>query len=163
MRGFLTLLLVFGFQIVSAQSGFINNPTVIGNGGGTWIQGDYNLSFTVGEVSIETLIQNQTIFTQGFHQETYEITQVNEFYNDFDISVFPNPTKDIINIDCGLANAKGDLYVKDMEGSIVYFLLDFSTNQIQSIDFSKFSTGVYFIEIALNSKNKMVYQIQKLN
>ena len=163
MKGLLTILLIFGFQIGFAQSGFVNSPTVIGNGGETWTQGDYNLSFTLGEVAIETFIQSQTIFTQGFHQESYEITQINDLDKNLDISIFPNPTKDIINIDCNLPNVKGDLYIKDIQGSIVFFLLNFSTNQIQSINFSKFSTGVYFIEIALNSKNKTVYQIQKLN
>ena len=163
MRAVLTILLVFGCQAGFAQSGFVNSPAVIGNGGETWIQGDYNLSFTLGEVAVETFIQSQTILTQGFHQETYQITQIHELDKAFDVSIFPNPTTDIININCNLANAKGDLYVKDIKGSTVYFLLNFSTDQTQCIDFSTFSTGVYFIEIALNSKNKTVYQIQKLN
>lgn len=163
MRAVLTILLVFGCQMGFAQSGFVNSPAVIGNGGDTWTQGDYNLSFTLGEVAIETFIQSQTILTQGFHQETYQITQINETDKAFDISIFPNPTTDIININCNLVNAKGSLYVKDINGSTVYFLLNFSTDQTQRIDFSQFSTGVYFIEVVLNSKNKTVYQIQKLN
>ena len=57
MKGLLTILLIFGFQIGFAQSGFVNSPTVIGNGGETWTQGDYNLSFTLGEVAIETFIK----------------------------------------------------------------------------------------------------------
>ena len=163
MRVALTILLVFGCQVGFAQSGFVNSPTVIGNSGETFIQDNYNLSFTIGEIAIQTFTQNQIILTQGFHQEDYQITQINELNNNFDINIFPNPTKDIINIDCNITNSKADLYIKDTRGAIIYFLLDFSTNEIQRIDFSQFSPGVYFIEIELNLKNKTVYKIQKLN
>ena len=81
MRAVLTILLVFGCQMGFTQSGFVNSPAVLGNGGETWTQGDYNLSFTLGEVAVETFIQSQTILTQGFHQETYQITQINEYNN----------------------------------------------------------------------------------
>ena len=64
MRAVLTILLVFGFQIGFAQSGFVNSPAVIGNGGETWPQGDYNLSFTLGEIAIETLE-----ITEELHQQ----------------------------------------------------------------------------------------------
>ena len=163
MKILLTSILIFTFQVSFGQSGFINSPIVIGNSGETWIQSNYNLCFTVGQIVIETHAQNQTIFTQGFHQDSYQITQLNDLNTDFDVNIFPNPTSDIINIDCNVDNERGDLYIKDMKGSIIYFLLDFPTNNKQILDVSKFSTGVYVLEIILNSKTKIVYQIQKLN
>ena len=163
MKIFLTSILVFTFQVSFGQAGFINSPMVIGNSGETWIQGNYNLCFTVGQIAIETQNQNQTILTQGFHQDYYQITQLNDLNTNHDINIFPNPTSDIINIYCNIDNARGDLYIKDMKGSIVYVLLDFPTNKKQILDFSKFTTGLYVLEIILNSKTKIVYQIQKLN
>ncbi|MAZ58040.1 MAG: hypothetical protein CMP56_01335 [Flavobacteriales bacterium] len=163
MRILLTSILIFTFQISFGQSGFINSPMVIGNAGETWFQNDYNLSFTVGQIAIETYSQNQTIFTQGFHQDSYQITQLNNLNTNFDISIFPNPTSDNINIDYNINNARADLFIKDIRGATIYYSLDFSTNKRQTIDISKFAPGVYVLEIILNSKNKIVYQIQKLN
>ena len=50
----------------------------------------------MGELVIETFIQQETILTQGFHQEDYHITQIIET-NNHNISIYPNPTKNIIN------------------------------------------------------------------
>tara|TARA_Y100001968_G_C19168896_1_gene624624 strand:+ start:96 stop:587 length:492 start_codon:yes stop_codon:yes gene_type:complete len=163
MRVLLTSILIFTFQIGFGQLGFINSPMVIGNAGETWIQNDYNLSFTVGQIAIETYSQNPTIFTQGFHQDSYQITQLNDLNTNFDISIFPNPTSDHIYIDYNIDNARADLFIKDIRGATIYYSLDFSTNKRQTLDISKFSSGVYVLEIILNSKNKIVYQIQKLN
>lgn len=163
MKVLLTSILILVFQFGAGQSAFINSPMVLGSAGQTWSQGNYNLSFTVGEIAIETYIENQTILTQGFHQDIYQITQLNDLNTTYDISVFPNPTSNIINIDYNIDNARADVLVKDMKGSIIYFSLDFPTNKRQLLDISKFSPGVYVLEIILNSKNKIVYQIQKLN
>ena len=163
MRLLLTLILIFTFQIVFGQAGFINSPMVIGNAGETWVQNDYNLSFTVGQIAIETHSQYPTIFTQGFHQDSYQITKLNNFNNNFNISVFPNPASDNINIDYDTYNARADIFIKDIRGATIYYSLDFPTNKRQTLDISRFSAGIYTLEIILNSKNKIVYQIQKLN
>ena len=56
------------------------------------------------------------------------------------------------------------LPIKDIRGSTMSFLSDFSTNETKSIQLSQFSQGVYFIEILLkNAQKKIVYQIQKIN
>ena len=163
MRVLLKSILIFTFQMAFGQSGFVNSPVVIGSGGETWTQNDYNLSFTVGQIAIETYSQNQIILTQGFHQESYQITKLNNLNTNFNISVFPNPTSDYITIDYNIENARADLFIKDIRGAIIYYSLDFLTNKRQTLDISKFSPGIYVLEIILNSKNKIVYQIQKLN
>jgi len=135
----------------------------IGNAGETWMQNNYNLSFTVGQIAIETHSQSPTILTQGFHQESYQITNLNNFKTNFDISVFPNPASENINIDYNIQNARADLFIKDIRGATIYYSTDFPTNKRQTLDVSRFSAGIYILEIILNSKNKIVYQIQKLN
>ena len=46
-----------------------------------------NLSFTVGQIAIETYSQNPTIFTQGFHQDSYQITQLNDLNTNMYVSM----------------------------------------------------------------------------
>ena len=111
---------------------------------------------TKTHVFIEIILSSKNI-------ASYQITQLNNLNTNFDISIFPNPTSDNINIDYNINNARADLFIKDIRGATIYYSLDFSTNKRQTIDISKFAPGVYVLEIILNSKNKIVYQIQKLN
>ena len=71
--------------------------------GGQWIQGDYNLCFSLGEIAIETHISNSVILTQGFHQESfYEIVELDKDISKHNIKIYPNPTENSININCNV-------------------------------------------------------------
>jgi len=148
-----------------AQTETITSPMVISNAGDTWIMNDYNLSFTLGELAIETFLQNDIIFTQGFHQEDeYAIIDITENKQVNSITIFPNPTQDELHINFETKGDYASLSIKDITGSTMSFLSDFSTNETKSIQLSQFSQGVYFIEILLkNAQKKIVYQIQKIN
>ena len=164
MRIIFIIILIIGWAPISAQSNFILSPSVLSNAGGVLATNDYNISFTIGEIAIETFDNaGSYVFTQGFHQDNYQIMDVLENNYDFKVSVFPNPTLGLLNINCQVLNQSGDLYVKDIHGRIIYSLLGFSTNEIQLLELSKFSQGVYFIEILINSNKKTIYQIQKIN
>ena len=162
MRIIYTFLVVLLLNNLYAQTETINSPFVISNAGDTWIQNDYILCFTLGELVIETFIQQETILTQGFHQEDYHITQIIET-NNHNISIYPNPTKNIININCNLKNGFANLFIRDVRGSIIHTLSEFPTSETQFIELSHFSQGIYFMEIILNSEERIIYQIQKIN
>ena len=69
----LVIVLCFFSSLGFSQTGFLTTPQVISTVGGNWIQNNYNLSFTVGEIAIVTHIEQSTILTQGFHQENYQL------------------------------------------------------------------------------------------
>lgn len=163
MKHLFSILVFLGLTMCYSQSPIINSPIVIGSGGDTWVQDNYNLSFTIGELAISTFSEGEIIFTQGFHQENYVITQIDDYIKDISVSIFPNPTQDIINIKGDLGNQKASLYIKDTKGSVLYSLLDFTGNQTQQINLNSFAQGVYFLEIISESQNKTVFQIQKIN
>ena len=89
MKILLTSILVFAFQIGFGQSGFINSPMAIGNAGETWIQSNYNISFTVGEIAVETYTQNQTIFTQNSHEVEDSILYIHHYCFEPFVNQFP--------------------------------------------------------------------------
>jgi hypothetical protein len=62
--------------------------------------GDYHqnssgsISYTIGELAIETFSKTNNILTQGFHQTNLIAVAINELKGlDFEISAFPNPGK----------------------------------------------------------------------
>ena len=79
----------------------------------------YILCFSVGELVIDTKIQEGIILTQGFHQEeNYQITAINEILNNYVINMYPNPTSGILNIHSNEA-IYADIEIKDIRGGIV--------------------------------------------
>ena len=164
MRQKVIILIFIVTQICFSQTEFVTTPSVIASGGDVWIQNNYNLSFTIGEIAIETFNEyGDPILTQGFQQDNYEFNIIAELIDSPSTVVFPNPTKDVLNILFHKPGINGDLYIKDLNGRSIYSKLNFSTNTSQSINLSSFSQGVYFLEIVLKSNNKIIYQIQKIN
>ncbi len=162
MRIIFICLFYYCFGSLCAQSNMINSPFLISSAGETFIQTNYNMCFSVGEIAVETLMQSDAVLTQGFHQENYEISQINELENNHKISIYPNPTQDILQINCNISTPV-DLKIIDIKGSIISSLLKAPGAETQLIDLSKFSQGVYFLEIIINTNSKQVYQIQKFN
>jgi len=164
MKLIFTTILIVLLGPMYAQSDFMTTPSVLSNSGGSWATNNYNISFTLGEIAIETFDNYEDyILTQGFHQDNFQIIDIIENNYDFQVSVFPNPTSGFLNINCQIENKRGDLYIKDINGRIIYSLLNFSTSKNQLLDLSQFSKGAYFLEIFINSTQKIVYQIKKIN
>lgn len=163
MRGFYIVFLFLLTQSICAQLDItINSPFLVSSAGNTWSQDNYILCFSLGELVIETKAQQNTILTQGFHQENhYQITNLEDELNHYQINIYPNPTSDILNVYCS-ESFKANIEIKDARGCTV-FSNEAQMNNNYSIDMSHFASGVYFLEILLPTSNKQVYQIQKFN
>ncbi|MEE4196213.1 MAG: T9SS type A sorting domain-containing protein [Bacteroidales bacterium] len=60
---------------------------------------NYSVSWTLGEIAIETLESSSIILTQGFQQGYFEITSVDEIpATNLSLNVYPNPAIDYIYI-----------------------------------------------------------------
>lgn len=102
--------------------------------------GGYSLSWTMGEVIIPTLNFPDNDVTQGFHQPNVHVLSVNEFTSDMEISVYPNPTSDLLNI----SSSKESLVeLRDAQGKLVE---TYKVNTLtSSIDVSMFERGTYML------------------
>jgi len=161
MRTIYTFLFWSSFSFLFAQSSIIT-PQLISSSGGTVTQDNYNLCFSLGEIAIETFVQGESVLTQGFHQENYQISMISEVPENAIINIYPNPAKDIIYIDGNTEKTLG-LKIKDMNGRELFSSLETSGLENQTIDLSHFSSGIYFLEIYFKTNNKQVYKIQKFN
>ena len=64
-----------------------------------------SLSWTIGEIAIETYVTDDIILTQGFNQANIIITGVTEeLSTDYKLTIYPNPAKDIFTIKAELEN-----------------------------------------------------------
>jgi hypothetical protein len=147
-------MLIPAVTMVSAQE-------VVSSAGDTQSAAGYEVSWTVGEAVIETLIAGSNILTQGFHQTKLTVTAVSELLiPGLDIKVFPNPTQDFITVH----------FSEYIEGS-TYFLYDFSGKLLENklihsadmeINMKNYASGQYILKLATKSLQPIqTFQIVK--
>ncbi|MFA6923904.1 MAG: T9SS type A sorting domain-containing protein [Bacteroidales bacterium] len=130
------------------------SPEVIASSGEYFIGTNATLSWTLGEPVTETFTGTNNILTQGFQQK-YDIATIQEENkNTYQISVFPNPTKDVLNviINLGLDN-KYTTQLFDMQGKLL--VSNSFTGNSESINMNPFTSGNYLLRIN-NSKGEII-------
>jgi hypothetical protein len=127
---------------------------LLGSGGDIFINQEYRLEWSLGELSTETYSNSSLVLNQGFHQGKFLITAVesNKDLN-FNIEVYPNPTNDFISLKSEFPETENVQYVlTNVSGKIL--LSGIIKNPIEQIDFSKLESGVYFL--TLKHRNQLV-------
>ena len=138
--------------MVSAQE-------VVSSNGDTQSAAGYEVSWTVGEAVVATLIGGSNTLTQGFHQAKLTITAVSELlFPGLEIRVFPNPTQDFITIHFSE-------YVEDSRYSLYDFTGKLLENKLISsddteINMSKYASGQYILK--LTNKSRQTIQTFKI-
>lgn len=152
MRSILFLFLCFPLFIF----GQVTTPTVITNSGGTFSNSSVIMDFSIGELAVQTL-QNNEILTQGFHQGDLKVTTA--LINlGIKTKIYPNPTTNFIIVELE-KNVNADIKVYDINGKIVIEDKLNDENQKQ-LDFSFLKQGNYLLNINIADKQS-VYQINK--
>ena len=149
-----TILLFMGFSM------FTYGQEVISTQGEEYTGSDLSLTFTIGEVVIDTYDGTNFTLTQGFHQPLLDFTTGITFTELSGISVYPNPTADFISLN-----------LQQLEDDLVYELYDtkgrlFAKQDIENVntivDFKEFASGAYILLIRDKQANKFnTYQIIK--
>ena len=73
------------------------------------------------------------------------------------LSVFPNPTSDIINIKANINLVINKLYIYNLNGR----LLKESTTDLNKINISELSKGIYLLKVVSNEDKTAVFRIIK--
>ncbi len=135
-------------------------PEIIASSGDYFASTNLKLNWTLGEMVTETYSFGGEILTQGFQQANFLYTSIVENAENNEITIFPNPFSDIINVNTG--EYKGlQLMIYDLNGSVLIEKKVAKSN-IQ-LDFSSFSPGLYFMRIGDGQKEMKVFKIQKIN
>jgi len=143
---FMPFLFLLSFS-VSAQ-------TVISSAGKTTINGNYNVSWTVGETVINTLSAGGTILTQGFHQPLLiEILPTGiEKGLLLDMIAYPNPAFDKVLFKGGDPSGIYHVRVVDKLGRVL--LQKTLPASDLEILVEGYNNGTYLIEVVEDKTNK---------
>lgn len=141
--------------------GFANAQQVISSSGNALKNSAGSLSFTLGELVIDTKNAGATTITQGFHQTKLTITAINVLREQkISISAFPNPTNDFVN----LKIEKGEIRdigftLFDLHGKVLSNQKIESTNT--EVSFSGYNSGNYLLKVIQKGKEIQTFKIVK--
>ena len=132
----------------------VSAQTVISSAGKTTINGNYNVSWTVGETVINTLSAGGTILTQGFHQPLLiEILPTGiEKGLLLDMIAYPNPAFDKVLFKGGDPSGIYHVRVVDKLGRIL--LQKTLPASDLEILVEGYNNGTYLIEVVEDKTNK---------
>ena len=118
------------------------------------------LDYTIGEVVILTGTDGKNDVTQGFHQPVFEITNIETIEISFEVSIYPNPAVELLNIQFEEVDKGSRFELYDANGKLLI------TREINdhnmSLPFNEYETGLYFISF-ISSDNQLLktFKIQK--
>lgn len=147
---YIFLLVVLSF-ISYSQS--ISRHVIVSDG--DWYSNSNgSLSWTIGEISVETYSNIPNVLTQGFQQpDSLMFTSINELDKDFGFSLSPNPTKDFVFIKTN-SNKEFKLKILDVAGKIIFVKEDCIGSE--KIDLTQFPVGVYSLSISNSVSSKKI-------
>lgn len=111
------MILMVSISATWAQS---ISPEVVASAGGHFQNGSVQLSWTLGEVMIDTYSSSGNIITQGFHQTDLTVTSVEQTNAvSLDVNVFPNPTAQDLNVDVRGDHVPLAITLYDLNGKLI--------------------------------------------
>ncbi len=152
MKKYVFILLSCFLSFLSfGQNDTISSYVIATAGGDTTVNG-VSVSWTLGEVAIETIANDDStlILTQGFQQGYFEITSIGEpLSNNFILKIYPNPASEFVWVALESEEIKDaivELY--DMEGKLVY---NSKLNVVEGpnkIELNRLSSSQYILRIS---------------
>lgn len=140
----LVLFSLFATISVSAQE-------VVSTQGDSYSNGSANIDFTIGEVIINTGPDGTNVITQGFHQTNWNLVGLEDFAPNYEATIFPNPTEDVLNIRTStFENVTYTLY--DAQGKLI--LQNILSAEQTPIQVSQLAPGAYSLELIFEEGNK---------
>jgi hypothetical protein len=160
-------LLLLGACIFFCILGFSQsrNLEMIPTASAVFTSSETILSWSIGENGIETFTNCDLVLTQGFHQPSLKITQIDEPNSvDLQLTVYPNPIKDFLTISiqspdeisctAGLYALSGKLLKnKEIKGKTI----------LEKMDLSTYPPNLYILKIVgRNGQFLQTYKVQKI-
>lgn len=124
-------------------------PDVLASAGDHFSNPSGQLSYTLGELLIETETAGSNIITQGFHQPDLLITSLTSFDPVVSANVFPNPANLFFNVRVTGTTDPVQILVFDTQGKLMQQQTA-TAGSTERMDASTLPAGIYFIRITGN-------------
>jgi hypothetical protein len=156
LQFFTSGLLAF-FLIIAA----VNGQEAVVSAGNFHENENLSISWSLGEVAIETFVAGDLVLTQGFQQPTITVVSVEDLPGfDLQVKAFPNPATDILNILIENANEQTVSFrLYDMSGRVL--ISDKMHSLSRQLSFSEYESGVYFLQMQLEGEPAKIFKIVK--
>lgn len=154
MRLILLLLLFVYGQLLLAQE-------VVATAGGTLGNSNGTMSYTIGEGVAQTLTKGDKTLTQGFHQTTVQVIPISKKKDlDFSITVYPNPTSDLLTVKVEKEDVSGIQFLLfNMNGQLI--MQKNMENNETSVSVTQLSTGFYLLKVQAGPIELRTFKIVK--
>jgi hypothetical protein len=132
---------------------------VVPSQGDTYTNSSISMDFTIGEVIINTVTDGSNDLTQGFHQTSLIITNVEDLETNFLVNLFPNPTAEMVTL--SIEKYQGVTYrLFDAIGKLLKEALVTESNT--TVNVSDYPKGAYLLTLT-EAENKKIktYKIIK--
>ena len=139
----------------------IQAQEVVATAGSTLANSSGSISFTIGEGVASTLTNGDKTLTQGFQQGNIFVSMVSELKDlDFSISVYPNPTSDVLTINLTKEDVTGIQYLLfDINGRLLSQKNLVSSET--SVAVNHLLNGLYIIKIQDGMRELKTFKIVK--
>lgn len=152
-RHTLVLFSFFASLAVTAQE-------VVATQGESYSTASANIDFTIGEVIIATGTDGTNDLTQGFHQTNWNFLGLEDFAPNYEATIFPNPTSEVLNIrTSAFENVTYTLY--DAQGKLV--MQDILSAEQTPIQVSQLAPGSYTLTLNNETQNLKTFKLIKHN
>lgn len=153
------IIIIVAFIIYISTICFAQEAVV--SGGNYHENSSGSISWTLGELVSETLRAEDVVLTQGMQQPTLTVTSVEEHPDlDFRITIFPNPTREFVNIKIDadyFENLRYELY--NFKGLIIeQKRID---SEVVNVSMHNLDPAVYFLRIIQDNKVLKIFKIVK--
>ena len=144
------------FSLLAAGS--VSAQEVVSTQGDSYSNGSGSIDFTLGEVIIATGTDGTNDITQGFHQTNWNFVGLEDFAPNYEATIFPNPTSDVLNIKTSsFENVTYTLY--DAQGKLV--IQNILSAEQTPIQVSQLAPGAYSLELIFEEGNKGPQSLSK--
>ena len=151
------VIIFLTFFIIGMNNVF--SQEVVATSGETNTNSTNHVSWTIGEIAIETVESASNSLTQGFHQTQLIVTALDELTTlDIEIKVYPNPTHDFITIHFSKLIDQPSYSLFDLNGKLIEQRDITSTDA--KINITSFAEGSYILK--LNSDHRLLLQSFKV-
>lgn len=138
-------------------------PEVIASAGEHFDNGTTQLSWTLGEVMIDTYDNGSNILTQGFHQTNLTVTAIDEAVSDIRLNLYPNPTSEFLNIELGNNEKDINIQMYDMSGKLMHKDVINAYDTKYVLPMQSVATGKYLIQMqSEDGKMNTTHQVVKV-
>ena len=150
------------FFISVASSSILIAQEVVSSSGANGSSPTTSISWTLGEVAVESYHVSPTLLTQGLHQPILGIiTELDELQDlSVQLTVFPNPTSSTVELSLGTPPIEGWRYVlSDNRGTVLKEGVIESLQTMLSL--AHYPPSLYHLQVIDNNKRQKLFKITK--